>query len=79
MNRLEIQDRPKFKKRVSNNVPSKFPRASGDRVSKPKFNKGKTTNSPNEKQTYGMCGKEHLLIALRRRIITLVRARVVTR
>ncbi|TMX05241.1 hypothetical protein EJD97_000237 [Solanum chilense] len=30
-NRLGIQDKPKFKKRVSNQVPSKFPIASGDR------------------------------------------------
>ena len=43
-NRLEIQDKPRFKKRVSDQVPSKFPRASGDRVSNPKFNKGKGTN-----------------------------------
>ena len=27
-NRLEIQDNPKFKKRVSNQVPYKFPRSS---------------------------------------------------
>ena len=43
-NRFKIQDKPRFKKRVSNQVPSKFPRASGDRVSNPKFNKGKATN-----------------------------------
>ena len=36
MNRLEIQDKPRFKKRVPNQVPSKFPKASGDRVFKPK-------------------------------------------
>ena len=58
-NRLEIQDKHKFKKRVSNQVPSKFPRTSGDRVSNPKFKKGKGTNSPNEKPTYGKCGKKH--------------------
>ena len=45
-NRLEIQDKPRFKKRVSSQVPSTFPKASGDRVSNPKFKKGKGTNSP---------------------------------
>ena len=59
MNRLEIQDKPKFKKRVSNQVPSKFPRASGDRVSNPKFKKGKGTNSPNQKLTCGKCSRKH--------------------
>ena len=43
-NRLEIQDKPRFKKRFSNQVPSKFPRATGDRVFNPKFKKGKGTN-----------------------------------
>ena len=32
-NSLEIQDKPRFKKWVSNQVPSKFPRACGNRVS----------------------------------------------
>ena len=31
-NRLEIQDKPRFKKRVSSQVPSKFPNASDNRV-----------------------------------------------
>ena len=44
INRLEIQDKPRFKKRVSNQVPSKFPKGSGDRVSNPIFKKGKGTN-----------------------------------
>ena len=29
-NKLEIQNNPRFKKRISNKVPSKFPKASGD-------------------------------------------------
>ena len=45
-NKIEIQDKPRFKKRVSSQVPSTFPKASGDRVSNPKFKKGKGTNSP---------------------------------
>ena len=34
--RLDIQDKPKFKKRFSNQVPSKVPKARDDRVSIPK-------------------------------------------
>ena len=34
-NRFDIQYKPKFKQRVSNQVPSKFPRSSGDRVCNP--------------------------------------------
>ena len=58
-NRLEIQDKPRFKKRVSTQVPSKFPKASDDRVSNPAFRKEKGTNSPNEKPTCRKCGKKH--------------------
>ena len=36
-NRIEIQENRIFKKRVSSQVPSKFPKASGDRVSNTKF------------------------------------------
>ena len=50
-NRHDIQDKPRFKKRVSRQVPSKFPDSSGDRVSNPKIKKGKGTNSPTEKPT----------------------------
>ena len=46
-NRLEIQDKPKFKKRLSNQFLYKIARDSGDRVSKPQFKKGKGTNSRN--------------------------------
>ena len=58
MNRLEIKDKPKFKKWGSNPVPTKFPRASGEKVSHLKFKKGKGFNSPMEKPTCGMCGKK---------------------
>ena len=58
-NRLEIQDKPKFMKRSSNQVSIKLPRASGDRVSNPKFKKGKVTNSPNKKPTCGKCDKNN--------------------
>ena len=45
-NRFKIQDKPKFKKCGSNQVPTEFPRASGDRVSNAKFKKGKGSSSP---------------------------------
>ena len=34
--RLEIQDKTRFKKTVSNNVPSRFPKTRDDKVSYPK-------------------------------------------
>ncbi|XP_069148177.1 uncharacterized protein [Solanum lycopersicum] len=57
--RLDIQDKPKFKKRFSIQVPSKFPKARDDRVSNPKSNKGRSTSSPRKKPTCGKCGKKH--------------------
>ena len=54
-NSLEIKDNPIFKNRVSNHVPSKFPKSRGDRVSNPKFKWGKSTYSPNDKPTCAMC------------------------
>ncbi|XP_069154426.1 uncharacterized protein [Solanum lycopersicum] len=78
-NRLDIQDKPKFKKRGSSQVPTKFLNASGDRVSNPKFKKGKSSNSPKEKPTCGTCGKNHYGESLRGWIIALVVARVVTK
>ncbi|XP_069148139.1 uncharacterized protein [Solanum lycopersicum] len=58
-NRFEIQDKPRFKKRILNQVPSKFPKASGDRVSNPKFRRGKGTNSPTEKKICRQYGKKN--------------------
>ena len=54
--RLEIQDKPRFKKRVSSQVASNFLKDSGDRV--------KCTNSPTDKPTCRKYGKKHLVIAL---------------
>ena len=64
-NRIDIQDKPKFKKLGSNQVPTKFQRASGDRVSNPKFKKGKSSNSPKEKPTYGKCCKKNYVECLK--------------
>ena len=57
--KLEIQDNPRFKKRMSNHVFSKFPKARDDRVSYPKTKKEKSTSSPTQKTTCGKCGKKH--------------------
>ena len=58
-NRLEIQDKARLKKWIFHQVPSKFPKSSGDMVSNLKLKKGKGANSPNEKPTSGMFGKKH--------------------
>ena len=58
-NMLEVQNKPRFKKRVTNQISSKPLRASGDRMSNPKFKKGKGINSPNEKPTCGKFGKKN--------------------
>ena len=57
--RLEIQDKPRFKKMFSNKFPSKFSKARDDRVSNPMSQKGRGTTSPRKKQTCGKCGKKH--------------------
>ena len=43
--RLEIQDKPRFRKRFSNHVPSKFPKDRKYRVSNPRSHKGKGSDS----------------------------------
>ena len=64
--RLDIQDKPRFKNRVSNQVPSKFPKARNDRVSNPKPKKGRDVSSPTKKPTCGKCGKKHYDDCLKR-------------
>ena len=44
--RLDIQDKPRFRNRVYNQVLSKFPKARDDRVSNPNPKKGRYTSSP---------------------------------
>ena len=60
MNRLEIQDKNRFRKRVSNEVPYKFPKDRDDKGDKPRAKKGRSGNSPNEKPTCAKCGNGHL-------------------
>ena len=57
--KLDIQDKPRIDKMFSNQVPTKFPKDHDDRVSNPKYQKGRGTSSPSKKRTYGMCGKKH--------------------
>ena len=57
--RLDIQDKPRFKKRFSNQVPIKFTRAHDKRVSNPKSQNGRGTSSPKKKPTCGKCDKKH--------------------
>ena len=45
---------------MSNQVPSKFPKARGDRVSNPSPKKERNASSPNKKSTCAKCGKDHL-------------------
>ncbi|XP_069155809.1 uncharacterized protein [Solanum lycopersicum] len=59
--KLEIQDKPKFKKRFSNQVPSNIPKYHNDRVSNPRFKKERGGDSPSEKPTCGKYGKKHVV------------------
>ena len=54
-NRLEIQDKNRFRKWVSNEVPYKFPKARDEKGDKTRAKKGRSGNSPNEKPTYAKC------------------------
>ena len=49
--RIDIQNKPRFKKRFPNHVPSKFPKSHDNRVSNLKHNKGRDTSSQNKKPT----------------------------
>ena len=57
--RLDIKDKPMFKKWYSNHVPKIFSKAWYDMVSNPKSQKGRGISSPNKKLTCGKCGKKH--------------------
>ena len=57
--RIDIQDKTRLKKRLSNQVTSKFSKARDDRVSNPKSLKRRGTSSPNKKPSRGNCGKKH--------------------
>ena len=57
--RLHIQDKPRFKKRVSKKFPSKFPKANKNKVSNPKSQKSTSGKSPSDKPTCSKCGNKH--------------------
>ncbi|TMX04848.1 hypothetical protein EJD97_004367 [Solanum chilense] len=57
---FEIQDKPKSKKRFSNQVPSNLPKACKDRVSNPRSQRGRGGDSPSDKPRCTKCGKEHM-------------------
>ena len=59
-NRLEIQDKPRFKKRVLNNVSSNFHKDRDEKVNKLSDQKGSSGNSPHEKHTSAKCGKGNI-------------------
>ena len=77
--RLDIQKKPRIKKRLSNQVPTKFPKAHDDRVSNPIYQKGRGNISSNKKSSCGKCGRRIMLIGLLGETIALVVARVDTR
>ncbi|TMW96740.1 hypothetical protein EJD97_006874 [Solanum chilense] len=58
--RLKIQDKSRFKKSISNQVHSKFPKARDYRISNLRFQNGRGSTSPSNKHTCGECGKKHM-------------------
>ena len=57
--RLYIQDKPRFKKRISNQVPTNFSKACDNKVSNTKPQKERGTSSPKKNPTCGRCEKKH--------------------
>ena len=54
--RIDMQDKPKFKKRFSNQILSNFYQTHNDRVSNPKSQKGRNVDSPRKRLICGKCG-----------------------
>ena len=63
--RLDIQDKPRSKKKVSNHVHSNILKDRDDRVSNPKIKKGRYTSSPTKNPNCEMCGNKHYIYCLR--------------
>ncbi|TMX04918.1 hypothetical protein EJD97_003914 [Solanum chilense] len=57
---LRQGDKPRFKKRFSNKVPSMFPKSHDNSLSNPKSQKGRSISSLNKKANCGKCGKKHM-------------------
>ena len=77
--RLDIQDKLRFKKRLSNQVPSKFPKARDDRVSNPNSQKVRGTSYQLRSQLMESVGRNIMVIALSGQTLSLVMERVATR
>ena len=57
--KLDIQYKPRFKKRFSYQVPTKFSKSRKDSMSNPRSQNKRGGNSPSEKPTCTNCGKKH--------------------
>ena len=77
--RLDIQKKPRIKKRLSNQVPTKFPKARDNRVSKPKSKKGRGIAHQARSQFVESVAKIIMVVALLGRTIYLGVERVATR
>lgn len=66
------QDKHGFIKRVSNHVPSNFPKAKKDRVSNPMSQNCRSGKSPNDWQSCSKCCKKHWVESLVGKKIVLV-------
>ena len=77
--RLDIKDKPRFKKRYYNQVSSKFQKGRYDGVSNPKSPKGRGTSSPRMKPLVDSVAKKITVNYLLRHIIALSMERMPTR
>ena len=58
--RLDVQDKTKFKKRLSNQFPSNFSKNRNNRGSSPNPQEGRNVDPSKERPTCGKCGKKHV-------------------
>ncbi len=58
--KFKIQDKPKFKKRFSNQNPPNIPKAQKNRVSNPRSQGGKNGGSPSMVPQCTKCGNRHV-------------------
>ena len=61
---LDIQDKRRFDKRFSNQVPSKFPKARNEKTARPKVKKEMIGSSCIEKASSKECGKNNFCACL---------------
>ena len=76
--RFEVQDKPRFKKRFSNQGPSSSPRVNKSKVTIPKPHEGKGGGSYVLMPLCSKCGRKHDGKGLVGRVISMVVERVVT-